>query len=47
MKYKGKVVLMTGAGKPAPLSDGSAGNIQAQNQHTFFTGKTHIQNLLS
>ena len=27
MKYKGKVVLITGAGKPAPLSDGSAGSI--------------------
>ena len=27
MKYKGKVVLITGAGKPASLSDGSAGSI--------------------
>lgn len=27
MKYKGKVVIITGAGKPAPLSDGSAGSI--------------------
>ena len=27
MKYKGKVVLITGAGKPAPLQDGSAGSI--------------------
>ena len=27
MKYKGKVVLITGAGKPAPLKDGSAGSI--------------------
>lgn len=27
MKYKGKVVLITGAGKPAPLADGSAGSI--------------------
>ena len=27
MQYKGKVVLITGAGKPAPLSDGSAGSI--------------------
>lgn len=27
MKYKGKVVIITGAGKPAPLADGSAGSI--------------------
>jgi len=27
MKYKGKVVLITGAGRPTPLSDGSAGSI--------------------
>ena len=27
MKYKGKVVVITGAGKPAPLADGSAGSI--------------------
>lgn len=27
MKYKGKVVIITGAGKPAPLQDGSAGSI--------------------
>ena len=27
MKYKGKVVIITGAGKPTPLSDGSAGSI--------------------
>lgn len=27
MKYKGKVVIITGAGKPAPLTDGSAGSI--------------------
>ena len=27
MKYKGKVVLITGAGKPESLSDGSAGSI--------------------
>lgn len=27
MKYKGKVVLITGGGKPEPLKDGSAGSI--------------------
>lgn len=27
MNYKGKVVIITGAGKPAPLEDGSAGSI--------------------
>lgn len=27
MKHKGKVVIITGAGKPAPLADGSAGSI--------------------
>ena len=27
MKYKGKVVIITGAGKPAPLAEGSAGSI--------------------
>jgi len=27
MKYKGKVVIITGAGRPAPLADGSAGSI--------------------
>ena len=27
MKYKGKVVIITGAGKPAPLSDGAPGSI--------------------
>ena len=27
MKYKGKVVIITGAGRPAPLQDGTAGSI--------------------
>lgn len=27
MKYKGKVVIITGAGRPAPLADGGAGSI--------------------
>lgn len=27
MKYAGKVVIITGAGKPSPLADGSAGSI--------------------
>ena len=30
-------------GKTALLSDGSSGDIQSRNQHTFFTGKTHGQ----
>ena len=27
MKYKGKVVIITGAGRPAPLQDGTPGSI--------------------
>ena len=30
-------------GQTALLGDGAACNVQALNQHTFFTGKTHIQ----
>ena len=35
MKYQEKVVIITGAGKPAPLQDGSAGSIGYGIAHAF------------
>lgn len=35
MNYQGKVVIITGAGKPAPLQDGSAGSIGYGIAHAF------------